>query len=484
MKKYLIVVGIIFLIFAGFTIYGNRIENEAKEQEASIYLKEREERKNNQINDGDEEMDLFIPTEPPPDIYDDNGEVINRSIMQMLPEEIHADYEYMWQVLEENYPYFGVAERKYGVDKEQIKQKYSDEINEKLEWYRKRQADVIPDAAYWFSDLIDRCLSEFNSLGDLGYVDPSIYSRNKYELARIEYYNNIYSNEKSLDVYKLLQAETPPDITDNNYDNDNVSFEILDDNTAYMKIKSMSPQYIALDWEKIQIFYSEITDCDNLIIDLTQCDNSSMNDIYYYYWQHTIVQPNIDKITTSYISMLMKSGSENINYINIFELHSRLTDYTPNQDDANASNASEMFGKLLTLELTHYPKDYFAPEIAGAKPVYSKLFYGNIYLLINKSVAAGAENFAMFCKNTGFATIVGTQSAGNRTMRDFVFLYPATVRLPNSGLIFQYSPMYVLNGDGSCNAEYGTMPDYLCEEGETPLKACLRVIAETAEQQE
>ena len=39
MKKYLIAVGIVLAIFAGFTIYGNMVENEIKAQEASELLR-------------------------------------------------------------------------------------------------------------------------------------------------------------------------------------------------------------------------------------------------------------------------------------------------------------------------------------------------------------------------------------------------------------------------------------------------------------
>ena len=38
------------------------------------------------------------------------------------------DYDYLWETLEENYPFFGVAERKYELDIQQLKQEYREQL--------------------------------------------------------------------------------------------------------------------------------------------------------------------------------------------------------------------------------------------------------------------------------------------------------------------------------------------------------------------
>ena len=198
MKKYLIAVGIILAIFAGFTFYGNRVENERKEQEASNYLKERNERYSQAFNKNENvDIDLFIPTEPPPDIYDDFGNVIDRSIMNISAEEVLEDYDYMWAVLGENYPYYDIEEELAKMQR--IKQKYLDEINGQIE-----KAELYPHLysidIYWLSDLTDRCLGEFNSPGVI-YISPEIYF---YSCILYDVNNK---NEKSRHVYRLLKEK-------------------------------------------------------------------------------------------------------------------------------------------------------------------------------------------------------------------------------------------------------------------------------------
>ena len=67
---------------------------------------------------------------------------------------------------------------------------------------------------------------------------------------------------------------------------------------------------------------------------------------------------------------------------------------------------------------------------------------------------SASEGFAIFCKATGFAVLVGENTLGDGGGAN-VFL----AKLPNSGLIMKYRAMHVLNPDGSSNVEFGTTPD-------------------------
>jgi hypothetical protein len=120
----------------------------------------------------------------------------------------------------------------------------------------------------------------------------------------------------------------------------------------------------------------------------------------------------------------------------------------------------KMFDRLYVLEHTIFPRE-----------LGKKTYDGNIYLLIDEGVYSASENFAVFCKTTGFATVVGRNSGG-----DGIGLAPMLVALPYSGLLLQYCTLYGMNPDGSNNEEFGTTPDYISEAGETPLDTCLRII--------
>lgn len=114
---------------------------------------------------------------------------------------------------------------------------------------------------------------------------------------------------------------------------------------------------------------------------------------------------------------------------------------------------------------THYTTDTKTFDVA--KNPYS----GTIWILIDDTVYSASENFVMFCKNTGFATLVGTSTNGDGGMAD-----PLLVSLPNSGLIIRFSIFYGLNRDGSGNEANGTKPDIIISENEDALTKCLERI--------
>ncbi|MCL2772784.1 MAG: S41 family peptidase [Oscillospiraceae bacterium] len=406
MKKYLIIVGVVLVVIALIAAYNQKLNNDAANQRTT---------KGNPYTTTND-IALFIPTTTQPttaqltadtDTFDVGGLVLSQ-------DEAVADYNYMWQVLEDNYAFFGVAQRKYGVDKDTVKQKYLDEIM--------KYGSINWDS---FGQIISQCLSEFHGCGKLNYIGfPSTYAT-------------------------VISVD------------DNVSFNIIDSKTAYMKIKLMNKSCIELNYKQISNFYSQIKDCENLIIDITGSTGGDIN-----YWIDNIVQPNINTEFDYNQYFFVKPGNENRNYLSA----------TCGLSLSRLAVSSEIIQEMKSVSTDDIKMfDRLYKNAIDVSPTGEKQFNGNIYLLVDKSVTSASETFAAFCKNTGFATIVGTMWGGGGSDGGIA---PNEVMLPNSGLTFEYSTMYVLNADGSCNEEYGTPPDYICEDGETPLNACLRVIAE------
>jgi len=108
------------------------------------------------------------------------------------------------------------------------------------------------------------------------------------------------------------------------------------------------------------------------------------------------------------------------------------------------------------------------PSIEG-RPLFS----GKIWLLVSETSYSSSESFAMFCKQTGFATLVGTNTGGDGGGMD-----PIIFALPNTGILIRLSAEMSLNLDGSCNEEFGTTPDYPISENEDALGKCLEIIAQ------
>lgn len=87
-------------------------------------------------------------------------------------------------------------------------------------------------------------------------------------------------------------------------------------------------------------------------------------------------------------------------------------------------------------------------------PIDSIDFNGKIYLLVDNCVYSASESFAAFCKESGFATLVGETTSG-----DGIGIDPLLFHLPNSGLVIRFSSTLGLNGDFTINEEVKTVPD-------------------------
>ena len=82
-------------------------------------------------------------------------------------------------------------------------------------------------------------------------------------------------------------------------------------------------------------------------------------------------------------------------------------------------------------------------------------FKGNIYLLVDEAVYSSSESFSIFCKDSGFATLIGERTGGDGGGMD-----PVLFNLKNSGLIVRMSAHMYLTEQGICNEEFKTTPDY------------------------
>ena len=107
------------------------------------------------------------------------------------------------------------------------------------------------------------------------------------------------------------------------------------------------------------------------------------------------------------------------------------------------------------------------------------IYKGKIFLLVNNKTCSAADGFAYFCKETGFATVVGQENTrGDGPGGNFVM-----DQLPHSNLLFRYRPILALDMDGASIEEFGIEPDVLLpsraknsNDKISPLAACLSYI--------
>ncbi len=93
------------------------------------------------------------------------------------------------------------------------------------------------------------------------------------------------------------------------------------------------------------------------------------------------------------------------------------------------------------------------------------------WVLIDEYVFSAADGFAGFCKQTGWATLVG-----RTTMGDGGSSAPVLARLPKTGLLMRFSAMASANQENQLNTFYGTNPDYPSKPFEHVYDTVLRVI--------
>ncbi len=108
-----------------------------------------------------------------------------------------------------------------------------------------------------------------------------------------------------------------------------------------------------------------------------------------------------------------------------------------------------------------------------AEPEADSIFRGKLWILTDSSVYSAAEAFVAFAQSSGLATIVGEKTKGNGILA----MSPPKIPflLPNSGMIAQYTPFYSINSDGSCQELMGTTPN-IDAGSEDALAVCLREI--------
>lgn len=201
-----------------------------------------------------------------------------------------ADYDYLWETLEENYPFFGVAERKYGLDIQQLKQEY----RQQLEGMGK-EIDFLE-----FYDLMREFVGQFRSLGHL-----TLYSLNMYEehIAAREYafenplskwqFENYLDDVKVQQRYEFLETKVSSD-WNVQPQSERITIKRLQDDIAYLAINNFWGQYIQQDSEKILQFFRENAEVPYLIIDIQNNNGGSSE-----YWSENIVAPNITEQKSS-----------------------------------------------------------------------------------------------------------------------------------------------------------------------------------------
>lgn len=342
------------------------------------------------------------------------------------------DFDYLYKILEDNYPFFEVNKRLHGIDWLANKRQYKRLIR-----------NTKSDQEYLVA--MDRIL------GDLNDDHLNIFTGEGFRWLYNSYYQS-YAQSNNLEGLRKYNTLTNPYVMFRYQFNGNVeglNFNegpaletdiLIQDELAYMKVHRMDVNP-STDHNQLHGFLKTVEDYEKLIIDIR--GNLGGFD---QYWEN-IVQLLIDEpLNVEYYSFFKRGHRDSLDPY-------RVTDSTT--VDELDKDILDKFPKEVGTDFNFYKK-YFIhinPWYDSLDPTDKVNFKGKIYLLVDENVFSSAEKFASFAKDSGFATLVGEPTGGNR-----VFESIPVFHLPISKFAIRYSREMAINVDGTINMETGTIP--------------------------
>ena len=373
------------------------------------------------------------------------GAVLSGESHKLTQQQRLEDYDAMWKDIEDNYPLMGVAERTAKKDFPEIKTEYREII-----------ASAVSDGGFWGE--MNACLEEFKGCGHMLLFDSRTYATmlETYQSMKSDphcaYLERILDNPVSRTFYRYQpgtdiyqQAEKTASAAGGK--SGNIQTETLrPGKAAYLKIATFGSQYEAIDAPQIAEFFRQIQQDQNCVIDIR--GNGGGADSY---WQNAVVSSNLrgDILVANYE---LVRGEASKKYIETITKLDPISEF-PGLPHTNPDDVKQM--------------QYFIKSKTEYRPSGKPVFSGKFYLLVDGSVYSSSEAFAIFCKQTGFATLVGEPTGG-----DGIGTAPLIFALPNSGICFRFSASLGLNPDGGSNEEFGTQPDIPCKAADA-LQVCL-----------
>ena len=403
------------------------------------------------------------------------------------------DFDYLVEIILENAPTLGIAERRLGMPLEEFLAIVRDYIDAMppLESFTalimdERWEEIPDDPLYIAADYLTTILLMIAwwDLEGLGHFGPtsldsfeSMFLGNaviQYDPEAAEFTGDIRDVERVLAYFNepatLWLYGTDPstfdlttDLSDiGSEEEDNLTIEIIEPGQiAHLHIASFmnSPSF---DSEVLYPFYEEIQDFEHLIIDIRGNGGG---------WRHYV--------TENVVAMLI---DEPIDF-RYYELHTsgaravRAASYSM-CEECLEREAQRPIAEILAEEnFTDFREEdlyLFSHAIlrhAHIEPDEDNIpFGGQIWLLVDENSASASEYFAKLALYSGFATVVGHPTAGvTGVMTTFV-------SLPNTGVLFRVDLGSIIDASGRFIEEYGVQPDITIARNEDALAVVLALI--------
>lgn len=349
--------------------------------------------------------------------------------VELSTEEKVEDFEYMFEVIKEGYPFLEVNKRLYGIDWVANKEKYLEKIKN-----TKDDKEFVNEMSNILMELKDGHTHLVYDEGIYEFVKEAYQQSGWYDFFNDEKVENRY---KSIGYTKGDSEELMPT-------KDIIVKDVVNDKVGYIYMPQMYTEGDVREnqMKEIKKYIDTLENHQALIIDIR--GNTGGDDGYWKEIVSNLI--NKDMKRTGY--MLFRNNSEVMkNYTDKRNIDLQpITNLPKNVLEKAPKEVLENFSEFNTMSSTIYTN-------------YSSKFKGNIYLLVDEKVYSSAESFSIFCKENKFATIIGKTTGGGGGGVD-----PVLFELENSGLIVRMSSDMYLTDSGICNEEFKTVPDYEVEE--------------------
>ena len=427
------------------------------------------------------------------------------------------DFDYMMQAMEDSFPYFGMAERKLGVDIRELgrearaiienypysRQAFAYELGIALEDMPEMDRHVFYSIIYceffrplrgfghntimnfmFFNPHATPGSTAFEQNARQTFSNPNVA---EFYQEQASLFMNLAEYQPYLFHFYFPNMYLPTDSTTRFQPSPNTTGIIEEGRIAYINM----PNFFVFNlrnyiWE-FTSFYREIQNYDHLIIDIRENgggnlefarlmvmyplirDRDNMPDLPLYsffkdselgrFWGEAYIELEINNL---------RSMPETEYLLTIDDILSTSTLPYLNQDDLQHLG----YGVRFNVGLGAITSDHVFRQ-TGRREMPHIPFHGQIWLLTSERNASASALFARQAKYTGFATLVGGHTGGLYTMAPVAYRF-----LPNTGIIISWDHDYLTDRYGRALNEFPTTPHYFNREDMDALETVLQMIAE------
>ena len=446
---------------------------------------------------------------------DASAEYIHTS--QLIMEELLYDFDYMMQLMEDTFLFFGVAERRLGIDIRELARETRDiienypyslqgfaeelgltledmpELDEQIFLSILRHEFFLPLGGFAHTGILtfsgynafypvfsNPGANQVTSLNSQAFTNPN--TRRLYEEQAMLFQTLAEENPALLEFIFREEAHTlgtPLSIRPT------LTMDIIEEGRiAYLEISSFLASNLNNYRNRLMNFYRDIQEYEHLIIDIRNNYGGSHEFwrmlVMYPLWRDRDYMPNMPLYSfyagselgqvlaegnVRLESMMARHSLETVNLLPINEiLASANLPYLNESDLQNFSHGIRFNTSLADIDQTMLFR-------FGLGHIPHIPFDGQIWLLVHENNRSGPANFGLHAKNLNFATLVGEQAGGSYGLMIFF-------ALPNTGVIVCWDINYLTDQYGRSIEEFPTSPHYFNLPGMNALETVLYLISE------